>query len=89
VYRSTSPPRRIPLSLAVALLLAAAALALSSRETADAQTPIHAHTASAGVVATTSELAFQNHMGLLWEQHAWTRLAIVSFAGNLPDLPAT
>jgi len=29
-------------------------------------------------------------MRLLWEQHvAWTRLAIVSFAGELPDLAAT
>src|SRR5439155_3192105 len=31
-----------------------------------------------------------NRMRVLWEQHvAWTRLAIISFAGDLPDLTTT
>jgi hypothetical protein len=39
---------------------------------------------------TPSQLALRNRMRVLWEQHvAWTRLAIVGFAGGLGDLPAT
>jgi hypothetical protein len=35
-------------------------------------------------------LAFHDGMRKLWEDHiTWTRLAIVSFAAGLPDLPAT
>jgi hypothetical protein len=41
-------------------------------------------------MVTARQLAFRNAMRVLWEEHVtWTRLAIVSFAGNLPDLSAT
>jgi hypothetical protein len=37
-----------------------------------------------------STVAFQDAMRKLWEEHiGWTRLYIVSFAGNLPDADAT
>lgn len=81
---------------AVGLLVAAAVLGIAVGKTADAQT----HRAASGSHAaptmdmsgtvTARQLAFRNAMRVLWEQHvAWTRLAIVGFAGNLPDLGAT
>jgi hypothetical protein len=77
-------------SLAVAVLLGVVTLAASARQPAGAQTPAHSHASAAGAETTASELALGNHMRMLWEQHVtWTRLAIVSFAGDLPDLAAT
>jgi hypothetical protein len=92
--RSMNRPRaiRIYLPLLVAGLVALATLAMSGRH-ADAQTHPARHT-SKGSMQTTDvtagQLAFRNAMRGLWEQHvAWTRMAIVSFAGDLPDLTAT
>ncbi|HEV2785411.1 MAG TPA: hypothetical protein VGV67_03405 [Solirubrobacteraceae bacterium] len=48
----------------------------------------HAH--GAATPQTSKQLALHDGMRSLWEQHvAWTRMAIVSFAGDLPDLKDT
>ena len=40
--------------------------------------------------ATVDETQFRRTMDRLWQEHvAWTRMAIVSFAGGLPNLKAT
>jgi len=65
-------PRFLVLLLAVAVLAAPAAAS-----------PRHAQR------ATVSEAAFRGTMDKLWQEHvAWTRMAIVSFAAGLPNLPA-
>jgi hypothetical protein len=90
------PWGRRRLTMAVGLLAAAAVIGIAVGKSADAQThraasrPHAAATMDMSGMVTARQLAFRNAMRVLWEQHvAWTRLAIVSFAGNLPDLGAT
>jgi hypothetical protein len=50
---------------------------------------LHAH-ADARSIVFPRELEFRNDMRKLWEDHVvWTRLAIVSFAADLPDFGPT
>jgi hypothetical protein len=69
---------------ALAILIAAGALAACTLTAAASAEPAAAHR------GTVSQQAFRGAMDTLWEQHvAWTRMAIVSFAAGLPNLPAT
>jgi hypothetical protein len=82
--------RRITLTLAALIATGSmmVVLAVSDAHEGHAATEHHAnHHATA---QTTKQAALHDGMRGLWEQHVtWTRLAIVSFAADLPDLQAT
>jgi hypothetical protein len=83
--------RRLTVALAglVAVVSMIVVLAISGARETHADTN-HQHTGAAASGQTSKQLALHDGMRSLWEQHvAWTRLAIVSFAGDLPDLPDT
>lgn len=78
--------RGIAATLAVAtvavLALGTSSFAATSRRSAIATAQSHS--------AVIAKPAFQDAMRRLWEDHVtWTRLFIVSFAADLPDLQAT
>ncbi|HEX2377590.1 MAG TPA: hypothetical protein VHI30_08535 [Gaiellales bacterium] len=86
---SNAQRSRLRLSVAAAVLLCTAMLAVAPWRSAGAQAEPRMHMDANGAV-TARQLAFRNSMRVLWEQHvAWTRLAIVSFNGGLADLEAT
>ena len=77
------PVRRLALALAILLALPGA---LAVSQTASG----HADADRARAAGSARQAALHDSMRELWEQHvAWTRLTIVSFAANNPDLPAT
>jgi len=64
-----------------------AALVFAALAAGEATAP---HQTATAQRSTVSQLAFRGAMNKLWEEHvAWTRMAIVSFAAGLPNLPAT
>ena len=84
-----SPSRaRIAIAAGAAMAVIALAAAGGAPAALDHHTAAGHHHADAARTAKAQRL--HDDMRKLWEDHiTWTRLAIVSFAGGLPDLPAT
>jgi hypothetical protein len=84
-----SPSRaRIAIAAGAAMAVIALAAAGGAPAALDHHTAAGHHDADAARTAKAQRL--HDDMRKLWEDHiTWTRLAIVSFAGGLPDLPAT
>lgn len=83
--------RRATFALAgfLAIIAAAGVLSVSAASAGHAAgMPAHDHVARVPT-QTTKAIRFHDRMRALWEEHgAWTRMVIVSFVGNLPNLPA-
>ncbi|MFB3739633.1 MAG: hypothetical protein ACE14W_11805 [Candidatus Velamenicoccus archaeovorus] len=82
-----TPRRGIAAAVAIATV---AVLALGTATYAVGATASTSATDAAGRSATVSKRAFHDAMRQLWEEHVtWTRLFIVSFVSDVPDLQAT
>jgi hypothetical protein len=84
---SALPSRRLALALAGLIALAAMMVVLATTGAGESNAARdHDHGAA---VHTKKAVAFHDRMRELWEAHgAWTHMVIVSFVGNLPNLPA-
>jgi hypothetical protein len=83
-------PFRARVAMAVAAAMAVIALAAAGGAPAAHDHHTAAGHDHAGAARTAKAQRLHDDMRKLWEDHiTWTRLAIVSFAGGLPDLQAT
>ena len=79
----------LPLAGLLALISMVVVLALAGAHESHADDG-HSHSHATTAETSAKQAALHDGMRKLWEDHiTWTRLAIVSFAHDLPDLPAT
>src|ERR687898_2796564 len=79
----------LPLAGLLALISMVVVLALAGAHESHADDG-HKHSHATTAETSAKHAALHDGMRKLWEDHiTWTRLAIVSFAHDLPDLPAT
>jgi hypothetical protein len=77
------------LTLAGLIALTGTVLVLAASGAGEGHAAIHPVVRSSVPVRTAKAAAFHDRMRALWEAHgSWTHMVIVSFVGNLPDLPA-
>jgi hypothetical protein len=83
--------RRTTLTLAGLIAIASATLVLAIAGTHEGHAEDgHSHAVAVSSQPTAKQARFHDAMRKLWEDHiTWTRLAIISLAHDLPDLPAT
>ena len=84
---SALPSRRFTFTLAGLIALASVIAVLATSGIGDSQAaPDHGPGAA---LHTRKAIVFHDRMRALWEAHgSWTHMVIVSFVGNLPNLPA-
>ena len=84
---SSLPSRRSTLALASLVALASMIVVLAI--TGVRESHAAAHHGSVIPLHTEKAVAFHDKMRALWEAHgSWTHMVIISFVGNLPNLPA-
>jgi hypothetical protein len=87
VSRKNSPPAGADVAMTRLLALVAVLAAVAVPVAADGMS---SHSTGSAHRLSAKQLAFHDGMRKLWEDHiTWTRLAIISFAADLPDLQAT
>jgi hypothetical protein len=91
-HHLSNPTRRFLRGVATAAVAAAAGLALAGFTGGPGHADGHDHATAVTASKRVSgkELRLHDHMRKLWEDHiVWTRMAIVSFAADGPDLQPT
>ena len=88
--KNSTKGSRITPALAGLITLAGMLVVLAISGTHEGHAESMHHGTATAKARTAKQLAFHDGMRKLWEDHiTWTRLAIVSFAADLPDFDAT
>jgi hypothetical protein len=81
--------RRLVVGAAGLLAIAGTIVVLAFIGTGESHAAVPRMNRASAPMRTAKAIAFHDRMRALWEAHGtWTHMVIVSFAGNLPNLPA-